>query len=265
MKIFFVGKYLFKKQIKSSAYWNVFMWPLVLSIMASVTLEENATLSLENETGAAESLLLIMVIFIMAVSFIPIIVRELQSDRALRVEETLIAMSDEKIQFWGKIGGIYALMIFTIVLYALIVFFLGKYSLYSNYIEIIFGQINLKYIFSFFLEMFIGLSYVIAGSAMTGILLKDEDKVFQATLPLMIVIMLLSAFSFWIVTKSSMDGVTQVVMFLPIIGQEVSIWALKASSASLGWIVIGNILNVLLCYFVFQWLYNFYKKRLFKY
>lgn len=119
MKIFYTFSYIVKKNTSKPLFWTVFIWPIILLMGLEVIIKEKdiKTFGLIMKEGIF-SIGIPLYVLIAVVFFSQMIAREFYIGKSERILEFLIAMSNYKKQFYGRLLGVSMIVLISNLFYA---------------------------------------------------------------------------------------------------------------------------------------------------
>lgn len=180
MKIFYTSSYIVKKNISKPLFWTVFIWPIILLMGLEVIITEKdiKVFGLIMKEGLF-SIGIPLYALIAIVFFSQMVAREFFIGKSERILEFLIAMSNYKTQFYGRLLGLSMIVLISNLFYAVMtVIFKGK----SYQIGKLFHQLSFldtKQFFEFLIALSLFSMFVILFSVLVGIETRDVLKISQ--------------------------------------------------------------------------------------
>ena len=180
MKIFYTSSYIVKKNTSKPLFWTVFIWPIILLMGLEVIITEKdiKTFGLIMKEGIF-SIGIPLYVLIAVVFFSQMIAREFYIGKSERILEFLIAMSNYKAQFYGRLLGVSMIVLISNLFYAaILVIFKGKSSQIGKLLHQ-FNFLDTKQLFEFLIALFLFSMFVILFSVLVGIETRDVSKISQ--------------------------------------------------------------------------------------
>ena len=180
MKIFYTFSYIVKKNTSKPLFWTVFIWPIILLMGLEVIITEKdiKTFGLIMKEGIF-SIGIPLYVLIAVVFFSQMIAREFYIGKSERILEFLIAMSNYKAQFYGRLLGVSMIVLISNLFYAaILVIFKGKSSQIGKLLHQ-FNFLDTKQLFEFLIALFLFSMFVILFSVLVGIETRDVSKISQ--------------------------------------------------------------------------------------
>ena len=180
MKIFYTSSYIVKKNTSKPLFWTVFIWPIILLMGLEVIITEKdiKTFGLIMKEGIF-SIGIPLYVLIAVVFFSQMIAREFYIGKSERILEFLIAMSNYKNQFYGRLLGVSMIVLISNLFYAAIpVIFKGKSYQVGKLLHQ-FNFLDTKQFFEFLIALFLFSTFVILFSVLVGIETRDVSKISQ--------------------------------------------------------------------------------------
>ena len=180
MKIFYTFSYIVKKNTSKPLFWTVFIWPIILLMGLEVIITEKdiKTFGLIMKEGIF-SIGIPLYALIAVVFFSQMIAREFYIGKSERILEFLIAMSNYKNQFYGRLLGVSMIVLISNLFYAAIpVIFKGKSYQVGKLLHQ-FNFLDTKQFFEFLIALFLFSTFVILFSVLIGIETRDVSKISQ--------------------------------------------------------------------------------------
>ncbi|WP_407455308.1 hypothetical protein [Ligilactobacillus aviarius] len=180
MKIFYTFSYIVKKNTSKPLFWTVFIWPIILLMGLEVIIKEKdiKTFGLIMKEGIF-SIGIPLYVLIAVVFFSQMIAREFYIGKSERILEFLIAMSNYKNQFYGRLLGVSMIVLISNLFYAAIpVIFKGKSYQVGKLLHQ-FNFLDTKQFFESLIALFLFSTFVILFSVLIGIETRDVSKISQ--------------------------------------------------------------------------------------
>ncbi|OAQ02220.1 hypothetical protein A3O11_04310 [Ligilactobacillus aviarius] len=180
MKIFYTSSYIVKKNTSKPLFWTVFIWPITLLMGLEVIITEKdiQTFGLIMKEGLF-SIGIPLYALIAVVFFSQMIAREFFIGKSERILEFLIAMSNYKTQFYGRLLGTSMIVLISNLFYvAIIVIFKEKLSQIGKLLRQ-FSFLDTKRFLEFLIALSLFSIFVILFSALVGIETRDVSKISQ--------------------------------------------------------------------------------------
>ena len=169
MKIFYTSSYIVKKNTSKPLFWTVFIWPITLLMGLEVIITEKDIKTFLIMKEGLFSIGIPLYALIAVVFFSQMIAREFYIGKSERILEFLIAMSNYKAQFYGRLLGVSMIVLISNLFYAaILVIFKGKSSQIGKLLHQ-FNFLDTKQLFGF----------VILFSVLVGIETRDVSKISQ--------------------------------------------------------------------------------------
>ena len=180
MKIFYTSSYIVKKNTSKPLFWTVFIWPITLLMGLEVIITEKDIkllgLIMKEELF---SIGIPLYVLIAIVFFSQMVAREFYIGKSERILEFLIAMSNYKTQFYGRLLGVSMIVLISNLFYAAIpVIFKGKSYQIGKLLHQ-FSFLDTKQFFEFLIALFLFSIFVILFSVLIGIETRDVSKISQ--------------------------------------------------------------------------------------
>ena len=180
MKIFYTSSYIVKKNTSKPLFWTVFIWPITLLMGLEVIITEKdiQTFGLIMKEGLF-SIGIPLYALIAVVFFSQMIAREFFIGKSERILEFLIAMSNNKTQFYGRLLGTSMIVLISNLFYvAIIVIFKEKLSQIGKLLRQ-FSFLDTKRFLEFLIALSLFSIFVILFSVLIGIETRDVAKISQ--------------------------------------------------------------------------------------
>ena len=180
MKIFYTFSYIVKKNTSKPLFWTVFIWQIILLMGLEVIIKEKdiKTFGLIMKEGIF-SIGIPLYVLIAVVFFSQMIAREFYIGKSERILEFLIAMSNYKNQFYGRLLGVSMIVLISNLFYAAIpVIFKGKSYQVGKLLHQ-FNFLDTKQFFESLIALFLFSTFVILFSVLIGIETRDVSKISQ--------------------------------------------------------------------------------------
>ena len=180
MKIFYTSSYIVKKNTSKPLFWTVFIWPITLLMGLEVIITEKdiQTFGLIMKEGLF-SIGIPLYALIAVVFFSQMIAREFFIGKSERILEFLIAMSNNKTQFYGRLLGTSMIVLISNLFYvAIIVIFKEKLSQIGKLLRQ-FSFLDTKRFLEFLIALSLFSIFVILFSVLVGIETRDVSKISQ--------------------------------------------------------------------------------------
>lgn len=180
MKTFYTSSYIVKKNTSKLLFWTVFIWPITLLMGLEVIITEKdiQTFGLIMKEGLF-SIGIPLYALIAVVFFLQMVAREFYIGKSERILEFLIAMSNYKTQFYGRLLGVSMIVLISNLFYAaILIIFKGKSSQIGKLLHQ-FDFLDTKQLFEFLIALFLFSMFVILFSVLVGIETRDVSKISQ--------------------------------------------------------------------------------------
>lgn len=179
MKIFYTSSYIVKKNTSKPLFWTVFIWPITLLMGLEVIITEKDIKTFLIMKEGLFSIGIPLYALIAVVFFSQMIAREFYIGKSERILEFLIAMSNYKAQFYGRLLGVSMIVLISNLFYAaILVIFKGKSSQIGKLLHQ-FNFLDTKQLFEFLIALFLFSMFVILFSVLVGIETRDVSKISQ--------------------------------------------------------------------------------------
>lgn len=179
MKIFYTSSYIVKKNTSKPLFWTVFIWPITLLMGLEVIITEKDIKTFLIMKEGLFSIGIPLYALIAVVFFSQMIAREFYIGKSERISEFLIAMSNYKAQFYGRLLGVSMIVLISNLFYAaILVIFKGKSSQIGKLLHQ-FNFLDTKQLFEFLIALFLFSMFVILFSVLVGIETRDVSKISQ--------------------------------------------------------------------------------------
>ena len=179
MKIFYTFSYIVKKNTSKPLFWTVFIWPITLLMGLEVIITEKDIKTFLIMKEGLFSIGIPLYALIAVVFFSQMIAREFYIGKSERILEFLIAMSNYKAQFYGRLLGVSMIVLISNLFYAaILIIFKGKSSQIGKLLHQ-FDFLNTKQLFEFLIALFLFSMFVILFSVLVGIETRDVSKISQ--------------------------------------------------------------------------------------
>ena len=179
MKIFYTSSYIVKKNTSKPLFWTVFIWPITLLMGLEVIITEKDIKTFLIMKEGLFSIGIPLYALIAVVFFSQMIAREFYIGKSERILEFLIAMSNYKTQFYGRLLGVSMIVLISNLFYAaILIIFKGKSSQIGKLLHQ-FDFLNTKQLFEFLIALFLFSMFVILFSVLVGIETRDVSKISQ--------------------------------------------------------------------------------------
>ena len=154
MKIFYTSSYIVKKNTSKPLFWTVFIWPITLLMGLEVIITEKDIKTFLIMKEGLFSIGIPLYALIAVVFFSQMIAREFYIGKSERILEFLIAMSNYKAQFYGRLLGVSMIVLISNLFYAaILVIFKGKSSQIGKLLHQ-FNFLDTKQLFEFLIALF---------------------------------------------------------------------------------------------------------------
>ena len=180
MKTFYTSSYIVKKNTSKLLFWTVFIWPITLLMGLEVIITEKdiQTFGLIMKEGLF-SIGIPLYALIVVVFFLQMVAREFYIGKSERILEFLIAMSNYKTQFYGRLLGVSMIVLISNLFYAaILIIFKGKSYQIGKLLHQ-FDFLDTKQLFEFLIALFLFSMFVILFSVLVGIETRDVSKISQ--------------------------------------------------------------------------------------
>lgn len=180
MKTFYTSFYIVRKNISKPLLWTVFIWPITLFMGLGLVITEKdikafGILMKEELFNMGIPLYtLIAVVF-----FLQMVAREFYIGKSERVLEFLISMSNQKVQFYGRLLGTSMIILISNLFYAAAMVIFKEKSYQVRKLLSQFNFLNTKLFFEFLIALFLFNLFVVLFSVLVGIETRDVSKISQ--------------------------------------------------------------------------------------
>ena len=180
MKIFYTFSYIVKKNTSKPLFWTVFIWPIILLMGLEVIITEKdiKTFGLIMKEGIF-SIGIPLYVLIAVVFFSQMIAREFYIGKSERILEFLIAMSNNKTQFYGRLLGTSMIVLISNLFYVAIIVIFKEKSSQIGKLLCQFSFLDTKRFFEFLIALSLFSMFVILFSVLIGIETRDVSKISQ--------------------------------------------------------------------------------------
>lgn len=180
MKIFYTSSYIVKKNTSKPLFWTVFIWPITLLMGLEVIITEKDIkifgLIMKKELF---SIGIPLYVLIAVIFFLQMVAREFYIGKSERVLEFLIAMSNNKIQFYGRLLGTSMIVLISNLFYVAIIVIFKEKSSQIGKLLCQFSFLDTKRFFEFLIALSLFSMFVILFSVLIGIETRDVSKISQ--------------------------------------------------------------------------------------
>ena len=180
MKIFYTSSYIVKKNTSKPLFWTVFIWPITLLMGLEVIITEKDIkifgLIMKKELF---SIGIPLYVLIAVIFFLQMVAREFYIGKSERVLEFLIAMSNNKTQFYGRLLGTSMIVLISNLFYVAIIVIFKEKSSQIGKLLCQFSFLDTKRFFEFLIALFLFSMFVILFSILVGIETRDVSKISQ--------------------------------------------------------------------------------------
>lgn len=180
MKIFYTSSYIVKKNTSKPLFWTVFIWPITLLMGLEVIITEKDIkifgLIMKKELF---SIGIPLYVLIAVIFFLQMVAREFYIGKSERVLEFLIAMSNNKTQFYGRLLGTSMIVLISNLFYVAIIVIFKEKSSQIGKLLCQFSFLNTKRFFEFLIALSLFSIFVILFSVLIGIETRDVAKISQ--------------------------------------------------------------------------------------
>ena len=179
MKIFYTSSYIVKKNTSKPLFWTVFIWPITLLMGLEVIITEKDIKTFLIMKEGLFSIGIPLYALIAVVFFSQMVAREFYIRKSERILEFLIAMSNYKTQFYGRLLGVSMIVLISNLFYAaILIIFKGKSYQIGKLLHQ-FDFLDTKQLFEFLIALFLFSMFVILFSILVGIETRDVSKISQ--------------------------------------------------------------------------------------
>ena len=179
MKIFYTSSYIVKKNTSKPLFWTVFIWPITLLMGLEVIITEKDIKTFLIMKEGLFSIGIPLYALIAVVFFSQMVAREFYIRKSERILEFLIAMSNYKTQFYGRLLGVSMIVLISNLFYAaILIIFKGKSYQIGKLLHQ-FDFLDTKQLFEFLIALFLFSMFVILFSVLVGIETRDVSKISQ--------------------------------------------------------------------------------------
>ena len=180
MKIFYTSSYIVKKNTSKPLFWTVFIWPITLLMGLEVIITEKDIkifgLIMKKELF---SIGIPLYVLIAVIFFLQMVAREFYIGKSERVLEFLIAMSNNKTQFYGRLLGTSMIVLISNLFYVAIIVIFKEKSSQIGKLLCQFSFLDTKRFFEFLIALSLFSMFVILFSVLVGIETRDVSKISQ--------------------------------------------------------------------------------------
>lgn len=180
MKIFYTSSYIVKKNTSKPLFWTVFIWPITLLMGLEVIITEKDIkifgLIMKKELF---SIGIPLYVLIAVIFFLQMVAREFYIGKSERVLEFLIAMSNNKTQFYGRLLGTSMIVLISNLFYVAIIVIFKEKSSQIGKLLCQFSFLDTKRFFEFLIALSLFSIFVILFSVLIGIETRDVAKISQ--------------------------------------------------------------------------------------
>lgn len=180
MKIFYTSSYIVKKNTSKPLFWTVFIWPITLLMGLEVIITEKDIkifgLIMKKELF---SIGIPLYVLIAVIFFLQMVAREFYIGKSERVLEFLIAMSNNKTQFYGRLLGTSMIVLISNLFYIAIIVIFKEKSSQIGKLLCQFSFLDTKRFFEFLIALSLFSIFVILFSVLIGIETRDVAKISQ--------------------------------------------------------------------------------------
>lgn len=180
MKIFYTSSYIVKKNTSKPLFWTVFIWPITLLMGLEVIITEKDIkifgLIMKKELF---SIGIPLYVLIAVIFFLQMVAREFYIGKSERVLEFLIAMSNNKTQFYGRLLGTSMIVLISNLFYVAIIVIFKEKSSQIGKLLCQFSFLDTKRFFEFLIALSLFSMFVILFSVLIGIETRDVSKISQ--------------------------------------------------------------------------------------
>lgn len=180
MKIFYTSSYIVKKNTSKPLFWTVFIWPITLLMGLEVIITEKDIkifgLIMKKELF---SIGIPLYVLIAVIFFLQMVAREFYIGKSERVLEFLIAMSNNKTQFYGRLLGTSMIVLISNFFYVAIIVIFKEKSSQIGKLLCQFSFLDTKRFFEFLIALSLFSIFVILFSVLIGIETRDVAKISQ--------------------------------------------------------------------------------------
>ena len=180
MKTFYTSSYIVKKNTSKPLFWTVFIWPITLLMGLEVIITEKDIkifgLIMKKELF---SIGIPLYVLIAVIFFLQMVAREFYIGKSERVLEFLIAMSNNKTQFYGRLLGTSMIVLISNLFYVAIIVIFKEKSSQIGKLLCQFSFLDTKRFFEFLIALSLFSMFVILFSVLIGIETRDVSKISQ--------------------------------------------------------------------------------------
>lgn len=180
MKIFYTSSYIVKKNTSKPLFWTVFIWPITLLMGLEVIITEKDIkifgLIMKKELF---SIGIPLYVLIAVIFFLQMVAREFYIGKSERILEFLIAMSNNKTQFYGRLLGTSMIVLISNLFYVAIIVIFKEKSSQIGKLLCQFSFLDTKRFFEFLIALSLFSIFVILFSVLIGIETRDVAKISQ--------------------------------------------------------------------------------------
>ena len=179
MKIFYTSSYIVKKNTSKPLFWTVFIWPITLLMGLEVIITEKDIKTFLIMKEGLFSIGIPLYALIAVVFFSQMIAREFYIGKSERILEFLIAMSNYKAQFYGRLLGVSMIVLISNLFYVAIIVIFKEKSSQIGKLLCQFSFLDTKRFFEFLIALSLFSMFVILFSVLIGIETRDVSKISQ--------------------------------------------------------------------------------------
>lgn len=238
----------------------------ILSGGKQIELHINNKNSSNNSNFEVVSILGIFV-FIFLTSYVSMIGQEIANEKSSRIMEILLSVTSAKIQYFGKIAGIFCLALVQFIVYAIFIalgIHFGKYTVLKDQIQSVTGKIDANVLLISAVIILSSIALYVFLTAIIASLINDYNQVQQAVAPVTYIAMVGYILTFMLPTLKD-NTIVKILSFIPYFSQILmpARMSIHLASYTDGMVVI--LINVITLIIIAHWGLRLYQKNVLSY
>ncbi|MFT9456101.1 MAG: hypothetical protein ABF575_02350 [Liquorilactobacillus hordei] len=262
-EVYYTAKFVFRRIVTKAMYWSIILFPVIAIMAVTVVLPLKSSISF-NDVPLFLEIVLCAYVLMTGFCFSMIVTREFFNDKTSRVMETLITMSNAKIQFYGKLLGITATIFLANILYVGLFIWLEKSASWmGNMLRSIVKQISAEQVIIFSIAAVIIVVQILLIAIFLGVLIDREEKIGQASFFTLLYSGICVAIA--LTTVLLISNLSSLELALPILGPILLPILIVKEAINPIVAVIAIAWQFIIVYSFFTYLMSFYRKNVLNY
>jgi ABC-2 type transport system permease protein len=221
----------------------------------------------KNTANYAVSMVIGILIFLFLTLYVQMIAQEIANEKSNRIMETLLATTSARVQFTGKVFGIFSLAILQMIIY--VIGFAGIYIAFKDnellkMVGNLMTGIDASFIAIALLELLFGIFGYLLLAAIVASVVNDQSQVNQAVQPITYLSMI-GYMCAILITNMPNNLLMKVLSFIPFISPNLMPTRLAIEYATTGEAVMALVLQIAAVLLVFYFGLGIYQRNVLKY